>query len=144
MSQEDETFATQAAREAVSERNKNRSAEELEASGVSGDAHSGSPGVLKNLTTASESEMETLMHGNMLDEEQALDVCAAIEESERYGSETISIFRWVRAQCGIASQHKSVREWGIQGVTHYDQTVVSDAGKKGILNRGKSEERTPQ
>ena len=110
-------------------------AELMGASGVVSDKVKSQGSALHKIITISENARQILAMANFRDPEEAEDVVAALVECRRYGLSEDMVLDWVSAHCGIASQGKSVREWGVQALTHLelgtgDQHKLSWRGQK--------------
>lgn len=110
----------EATKELLRKRVESRSEMMDEAVGFISSGDKGGGGTLNKISTVADDMLQNLLMGNYISPEEGDDISAAIDESLRYGCEVDSIMRWVIIQCGVSKDHKSVREWAVQAMTHLD------------------------
>lgn len=112
-----------------------------EASGVASDKAKGQGSALHKIITISEEARQVLAMANFHDDLEASQAVAAIVEAVRYGLSDAMILDWVAAHCGVSRHKQSIREWGVQALTHLEITQQSQH-KLGW--RGQKKEEVPQ
>lgn len=115
--------------------------EELQkASGLAGDTAKGQGSALHKIITISEETRQILAMANFKDDAQAENVAAALIEADRYGCTPNMILDWVVAHCGVASQHMSKTQWGVQALTHLE---INQPNQNKFSWRGKPKDNKP-
>ncbi len=111
-----------------------------EASGVASDRAKGQGSALHKIITISEEARQVLAMANFHDDLEASNCVAAIVEAVRYGLSDAMILDWVAAHCGVSRQKQSVREWGVQALTHLE---INQQSQQKIGWRGQKKEERP-
>lgn len=92
--------------------------------------------ILKTLTAVeTENYRQLILLADLLDDEEADRVAAAITEARRYGQALDPILDWVTARCAVnkSGHGKSRVTAALEGITHSSFTVQQPQQKRGMF-----------
>lgn len=98
--------------------------------------------ILKTLTAVeTENYRQLILLADLLDDEEADRVAAAITEARRYGQSLDPILDWVTARCAVnkAGHGKSRVTTAIEGLTHSSFTVQQPKEKRSVFGNRTTE-----